>query len=119
MTRKQESNMNVKSDITGNIEIISISGRVEMIHVEELRKKTFTIIKKSENGIIIDLKNLEYINSAGLGILIHIAKIMENNKRPLGFSSLKENILEIFKIAGFTKILNIFPTKEEAIKAFI
>ncbi|MEN8154070.1 MAG: STAS domain-containing protein [Acidobacteriota bacterium] len=110
--------MKVKSDITENIEVISIIGRIEMIHIEEFRNKAFKLVEKGENGIIFDLKNLEYINSAGLGILIHIAKNMEKSKRDLAFCSLKENILEIFKIAGFTKILNVFPTKEDALKVF-
>ncbi|MCK4890638.1 MAG: STAS domain-containing protein [Candidatus Aminicenantes bacterium] len=108
--------MEIKTDITGNIDIISIIGRVEMINIEMLREKIFTIIENSESGVLIDLKALEYINSAGLGILIRIAKVMETRKRPLVFSSLKENIFEIFKIAGFTNILTIFPTQEEAEK---
>ncbi len=110
--------MKFETDISGNINVISIIGRIEMIHIDTLRENIFTLIDKNENGVLINLKDLEYINSAGLGILIRIAKIMENKKRPLAFSSLKENIFEIFKIAGFTNILTIFPTQEEAMKFF-
>ena len=110
--------MEIKEDNTGLVTVLIITGRVEMVQTAEMRESIFTQINNSDSGLLLDLSALDYINSMGLGIFIRAAKEMNEKNRRLVFCSLKENIAEIFEIAGFTKILQIFNTKEEALASF-
>jgi len=110
--------MQIKEEKAGRVNILSIIGRVEMVHTTQLRTDIFAKIDNSEFGLLLDLSNLDYINSMGLGIFIRSAKLMDEKKRRLVFCSIKENILEVFEIAGFTSILKIYDSKEKALESF-
>lgn len=58
------------------------------------------------NSLILDFKELEYISSAGLRVLIATAKKLKPQNIPF-IIEVNETIKEIFVISGFDKILNI------------
>ena len=109
--------MEIYEEKAGVIDILQIIGRVEMVHTTQLRADIFAKIDNSESGLLLDLSGMDYINSMGLGIFMRAAKVMDEKKRPLAFCSIKDNILEIFEIAGFTSILNIHTTREKALES--
>jgi anti-sigma B factor antagonist len=110
--------MRIIEENIDKINILSIQGRVEMIHIPQLREIIARKLSADKSSLLVDLSDLDYINSTGLGIFIRAAKQMNEEKRRLGFCSLRENIMEIFKIAGFIKILDVYINREEAICAF-
>jgi anti-anti-sigma factor len=107
--------MRINEEKIGQIWVLTIKGRVERIHAPNLRDSILSKINNNELYILLDLSDLDYISSAGLGIFIHAAKQIKERKGRIIFCSLRENIMEIFKIAGFIKILEIYKTREEAI----
>ena len=71
------------------------------------------IVKNNLVGIkelILDLKELEYVSSAGLRVILLAQKIMENQGRMI-ITNANESILEIFRITGFNDILDIRETE--------
>lgn len=61
------------------------------------------------NGVqdlIFDMKNLEYISSAGLRVLLKMQKVM-NTKGAMKLVNVGENIMEVFQITGFYDILTV------------
>ena len=87
--------MQIKEEKAGRVNILGIIGRVEMVHTTQLRTDIFAKIDNSEFDLLLDLSNLDYINSMGLGIFIRAAKLMDEKKRRLVFCSIKENILVV------------------------
>lgn len=84
---------------------ISISGRLDTSTAPELEQ----IVKSSladVKELVIDLKDLEYISSAGLRVLLSAQKIM-NKQGDMKLINVQETIMEIFDITGFTDILTI------------
>lgn len=66
-------------------------------------------IKSSIEGIkelIFDIKNLEYISSAGLRVLLSAQKIM-NRQGNMTVMHPTEEVMEIFEVTGFSDIFNI------------
>ncbi|MBR5089716.1 MAG: STAS domain-containing protein [Ruminiclostridium sp.] len=55
------------------------------------------------NEITFDLKDLDYISSSGLRMLIALQKLMKDN---MVIKNANEEVMRIFEIAGFTSILN-------------
>ncbi|MGN1104993.1 MAG: STAS domain-containing protein, partial [Candidatus Coproplasma sp.] len=56
--------------------------------------------------LIIDMKNLEYISSAGLRVLLKTQKAMRA-KGTMKLVNVGESVMEVFEITGFSDILTI------------
>ncbi len=95
--------INTKKD--GNEMTIAISGRLDTSTAPKLE----AAIKDDIGGIrnlIIDVKDLDYISSAGLRVLLSTQKIM-NQQGKMKVVNVNETVMEIFEITGFTDILTI------------
>ena len=68
-----------------------------------------------ERAVVIDLKNVDYISSAGLRVILKAAKLARSNGTELGFASISPHVQQVFDISGFTTILTIFETVAGAI----
>ena len=84
---------------------IQIIGRLDTITAPSLDKTINEDIGETKN-LILDLKNLEYISSAGLRVLLSAQKKMQK------IGSMKvvnvcEEVMEVFEITGFADILVI------------
>ncbi|MBO5654637.1 MAG: STAS domain-containing protein [Clostridia bacterium] len=85
--------------------IIEVAGRLDTITAPALDKAINEDIDGTKN-LVLDLKNLEYISSAGLRVLLSAQKKMQR----IGSMKVKnvgDSIMEVFEITGFADILEI------------
>jgi len=61
---------------------------------------------------VIDLGGLDYISSAGLGVLLKTQKRAMAGGRGLRLVNVRRHIRDIFKYAGFDKIFEIVPAAD-------
>jgi anti-anti-sigma factor len=71
------------------------------------------LIDKGESSIILDLDGVPYVSSAGLRILLMASQKLRGTGK-LALSRLRENVLEVFEITGFTNIMEIHNDLESA-----
>ena len=83
-----------------------------------LEERLLALIDGGEKQFVIDFSQLDYISSSGLRVLLLSAKRLRGSNGKIVLSSLKEHIKEIFEIAGFSSIFNIFQSQEDAINGF-
>ena len=83
---------------------ISLEGKLDTNTSPEL-DKTITELE-GINELYIDLKNVDYISSAGLRVLLSMQKIM-NKQGKMVIKNVCENVMDIFEVTGFSEILNI------------
>ena len=65
-------------------------------------------------GIILDLENVDYISSAGLGVLFTMKKFLKKNGGDLLFCNLKPQIVRLFEIVNALPKETLFKDAEEA-----
>ena len=83
---------------------LAISGELNTTTYQELED----VVKNSLNGIkklVFDFKELEYISSAGLRVLLVSKKLMDQQGK-LIVKNANSSVKEIFDITGFTNILD-------------
>ena len=85
--------------------IIYVSGRLDTITAPELEK---VIIDNTIdiNNLVIDLKDLEYVSSAGLRVFL-IAKKRMIDKGEMIIQNVQSDVMDIFNMTGFSDILTI------------
>jgi len=90
------------ADLTQN-DVIELSGRFDASQVDKAR----AIFDRITNSSTVSFKNLEYISSAGLGVLIATQKRLNESGKKLKLSNLNGHVKDIFYYAGFDKIFEI------------
>ena len=83
---------------------ISLSGRLDTVSAPELEAEVAQI--EADASVILDLKDLEYISSAGLRVLLVIQKKM-NQKGSFVIRNVNDTVREVLDITGFSDILTI------------
>ena len=86
-----------------------IVGRLDTSTAPSLEKTINEHISET-NKIVLDLKGLEYISSAGLRVLLGAQKKMQE-VGGMVLKNVSENVMEIFEITGFADILTILNIK--------
>ena len=81
---------------------------------DDFRNHLHPILNKSTKGILIDLKEVNYISSAGLGVLFSVNQLMKENKGTLLFCHLKPQIEKLFDVVKVLPKENQFKSIEEA-----
>ena len=97
--------MTIKKIQNGNELTLAPEGRLDTITAPELEAE----IKASLPGVTaltFDLKDLEYVSSAGLRVLLSAQKAM-NQTGKMQVTNVNETIMEIFEVTGFADILTI------------
>ncbi|MBR6386326.1 MAG: STAS domain-containing protein [Ruminococcus sp.] len=95
--------INKKTD--GTSIVFSVAGRLNTNTAVELETEVKSSIENMTD-VTFDLKELEYISSAGLRVLLSVQKIM-NKKGKMTIINCNDDIMDIFDVTGFTDILNI------------
>lgn len=97
--------------------VVQLIGRVSYTESNEFQTKLDELLLKDEQLVMFDCAELSFISSAGLRAILQLAKQAPSKDKKLVFHSLQDNVAHIFDISGFTKILKIYPDKEQAIAA--
>ena len=85
---------------------IELKGRLDTTTAPELEKEISDVIEEITE-ITLDLKELEYISSAGLRVLLATQKAMNRKEGTMVVKEVPEVIMEIFEVTGFSDILTI------------
>ncbi|MBP3853600.1 MAG: Cof-type HAD-IIB family hydrolase [Erysipelotrichaceae bacterium] len=97
----------MRIDITqenGNT-IVTPFGRIDNTTSEEFSNRVFEVAQKNKN-IVIDMKELIYISSSGLRVLLTLSKLLKDDGR-LVITHANETIMQVFELTGFDQILTI------------
>ena len=89
--------------------IIKLSGRIDTTNAEEIEKNINKEIENFEGQLTLDAKDLEYISSAGLRVIMRLKKANDL----IRVINCNLEIYEIFQMTGFTQIIDISKTLRE------
>ncbi len=96
--------------------LIEVSGEIDASSSIELDDAIKEGLENNRH-ILIDLQNLEYISSAGLGVFISYLEELKEKERKMILFGLKPKVKEVFEILGLQHIIKMVETKSEGIDA--
>ena len=117
MWREENKSMEVTQTQQDGIVILGLKGRLDSNTSDDFEKKLLGLILAGETRLVLDFKELDYISSAGLRVLLKAAKELKRNNGRLAFCCLKDYIREIFELSGFVSFFPIHATLEESLMA--
>ena len=107
--------MQINTTIQDGVSVTRISGRMDATTVAEFNVECQNLLKSGSGRIIIDLAGLEYISSAGLRGILTMGKACKAAGTAHAFCSMQNMVADMFKLSGFTSILKVYPTLDDAL----
>ncbi|MCK5845211.1 MAG: STAS domain-containing protein [Victivallales bacterium] len=106
--------MDINVSEKDGVVVVSLAGRLDAVSSSSVTEKLDAI---AANGIrvLFDLKPLEYISSAGLRALLVIAKKIRTCNGKMCLTGLNDNVREEVDVSGFSSILDVCESEEEAL----
>ena len=109
--------MQIDTSVQDGVTVTKISGRMDATTVSQFNDECQRLIQSGTGRIIVDLGGLEYISSAGLRGILTMGKACKSAGITLAFCSMQSMVADMFKLSGFTSILNVHPGLPEALAA--
>lgn len=103
---------------TDGICVLELSGEVDVYTSPMVKDKLQALIESDRYRIVVNLKDVRYIDSTGLGILIGALKRVREHNGSVNLVITNPQTRKVFEITGLVKIFGIFDTEEQALSAF-
>ena len=89
-----------------NVTII-VNGDIEMMTIKSFKQKLFEIGQQIDKDIEIDLSNVDYIDSSGVGVLISLLKLQKKKGKQLSINKVSSKVLNVLKLSSLSDVFNI------------
>jgi anti-sigma B factor antagonist len=101
----------------GEHTVVVVGGEIDVYTAPKLREQLIDLVSAGSYHIIVDMENVEFLDSTGLGVLVGGLKRVRAHDGSLRLVCTQERILKIFRITGLTKVFPIHGSVDEAVAA--
>jgi len=102
-----------------NLKKVRIQGYLDSSTFPQLQEHLDNLLQQGTNYYLLDLEDLTYISSAGLGVLMGILREVREKKGDLKIISMSEKIERVFSLLGFSRLMKVYSSEQEALEAFL
>jgi anti-sigma B factor antagonist len=110
--------MDIKTQDFKRVAVMSVTGRVDSATAPELESQLRMLVDTGKHHIVLDLKDVEYMSSAGLRAMVSTLKAVKRVNGDLRLANPSARVEEVLHLAGLTSIFTMFPTQEAAVGSF-
>jgi anti-anti-sigma factor len=95
------------------VKVIELSGILDGIRGNQLRREVSDIVANEIDILLIDLKDVKFIDSSGLGALVSALQTVQNANGKLFICSVNDQVKMLFELTKLDRIFKIFANQEE------
>jgi anti-anti-sigma factor len=106
--------MNVVMEDFNDVRQVLVAGKINSLLAPEFEKALEEAIAGEPKHLIVNLKDVDYLSSAGLRTILRIAKRLDRNNKKLAFVGAKELVAEVIRLTGVDSIFPLCATTLEA-----
>jgi anti-sigma B factor antagonist len=97
--------------------VLPLCGQIDLHVSPEVAASLGAMIERKPARIVVDLSNVEYIDSSGLAVLINAMQTVENYGGSFMLAGLHEDVRSIVETAGLARFFLTFPHVDAALAA--
>jgi anti-sigma B factor antagonist len=101
-----------------DVVLLAVQGFIDTTTCKELAKQVRALMDQAHLHIIVDLGGVSYISSAGWGVFVGEIKNIRERGGDLKIVQMTSEVIEVFEMLEFNRILNHYETIEEAVDEF-
>lgn len=88
------------------IYIVDVKGDLDLYNAHELKDVVNKLMNKNVEKLVINMENVDYIDSSGVGALIHIFTTLKKRAAHLKIAKVHGSVAKVIKL---TKLMGYFP----------
>jgi len=90
-----------------NSVFLKVHGDIEMMSIKTFKQKLFEIGQNTDKDIEIDLSEVDYIDSSGVGVLISLLKLQKKKSKELVIEKVSSKVLNVLKLSSLSDVFNL------------
>lgn len=98
--------------------VIDLAGRLDSRTAGEVGDRMDAVGTSDARRVVLNLAGLEFVSSAGLRVILRLARLMQSHGGELKISDARPMVTEVLETAGFDSLLRIYPSEQQAVAAF-
>jgi anti-anti-sigma factor len=98
---------------------VAIEGEVDLSRVPALEQALEDAIRASEGAFVIDLCELEFLDSSGLSVLLRARALLGREERALAVVCPPGPVRRLLDVSGAAELLFLYDTREDAAAALV
>ena len=111
--------MKIKQEAIGDVYVVRLSGQLMGgPDADSVRETILSILNQGYKKIVIDLKDVFWVNSTGLGILMSAHITATQNGGIVKLMRISRRIDSIFMVTRLNTVFQVFDKEEDAIASF-
>lgn len=107
--------MLIEVTTVGSVLVLTPDGRLDSTSAGPADEQITSHIKGGASRLVLDMSRVGYVSSAGLRVVLLVAKRLKQLGGRFVLCGLAEPVEEVFTISGFLQILTVVSTRDEAV----
>jgi anti-sigma B factor antagonist len=107
----------IRQEDQGDFRVLALAGRLDTETSADLELALQDLQAAGATRYVIDLAGIGYVSSAGLRVLLALAKQLDGGRGVLRLCALSDPVKQVFDVAGFSRMFAIFPDRDTALGA--
>lgn len=103
---------------SGTAIVLSFIGRMDAPAINPLREKILSQLEENPPNVVLDLSQLSWIDSSGVGVLISVYKRARQAGGDAKVANLQQQPKEIFRLLRLESAFTVFDSVESAVASF-
>lgn len=109
--------MQIEDRNVGEVLVVKpLDSRIDASGSPDFRGKMVDWINGGHSRIVLDLSQVDFIDSSGLGAIVSVLKTLGSGGE-LRISGLKETVMSLFRLTRMDRVFQIYPSAEDACNA--
>jgi anti-sigma B factor antagonist len=97
--------------------IVAVGGEIDVYTAPKLRDKITELVAGGAYDLVVDMQEVEFLDSTGLGVLVGGLKKVRAHNGSLQLVCNQDRLLKIFRITGLAKVFVIHDSADQALAA--
>jgi anti-sigma B factor antagonist len=111
--------VNIKQEEQGAIVLLQVKEeRLDAHNADELKQTLNNLFGAGKSGVVVDLKEVRFIDSSGLGALVSGFKNASARQADLKLSGLQSQVKSMFELTRLHRVFEIYTTMDDALASF-
>src|SRR5215475_15183650 len=111
-------NFSVRIRQLDHVALISVAGNLTFFEVRALRDSVQSLLSEKRNNILLNLRELKYLDSSGIGELARIYVTVVKQGGTMKVVGLAPKVDEILKVTHLSQVFQEFPDEQTALQSF-
>jgi anti-anti-sigma factor len=110
--------MQIERSTQDGVALVAPAGRIDTTTSPALEEELRKLVDDGARDVLVDLGGVDYISSAGLRVLLVLAKRLRGERGRLVLCGLAGPVRQVFELAGFVPLFTIEASRDAALARF-